>query len=88
MYKLSTGVFDGTCNITLQEEVIKLAMCGLSLKECGDYFGIDPDTWQEFCKDNPLTEERHNTGRARGIALAGQKLMNEIKEILKDGKIK
>ena len=61
------------------EEVIQLGMRGLSLKECGDYYGLDPEEWTKKCEDFPIIEWRHNCGKARGIALAGQKLLNEVK---------
>jgi hypothetical protein len=75
--------FDRTESIAFQEEMIQLAMRGLSLKECGDYYGLDPDDWIEWCEEHPIAEARHNCGRARGIALAGQKLLQQIS----DGKI-
>lgn len=76
--KISRGKFDRTESLEFQEEMIKLGMSGLSLKECGDYYGLDPDDWAEWCEEHPITEARHSCGRARGIALAGQKLLQEI----------
>ena len=65
---------------TFQETMIQLGMAGLSLKDCGDYFGLDPDDWIEWCEENPITEARLNCGKARGIALAGNKLLQQINE--------
>jgi hypothetical protein len=73
------GNFDRTESIEFQAEMVHLGTLGLSLKECGDYYGLDPDDWIEWCEEHPITEARHNCGKARGIALAGEKLMNEIK---------
>ena len=61
------------------QEIKSLAMSGLSLKECGDFFGLDPDDWIEWCEYHPLTENRWNQGRAIGVALAGQKLIEQIR---------
>ena len=77
------GAFNGSDNYEFYEEIVALAMRGLSLKECGDYYSQDPDDWKLWCERHPLTESRHNTGIARGIALAGQQLLRQIK----DGKI-
>lgn len=72
--------FDRTDGIKFQEKMVMLGMRGLSLKECGDYFGLDPDDWIEWCKEHPIAEARHKAGKARGIALAGQRLLEQIKE--------
>jgi len=63
----------------LLEEMIQLGMRGLSLRECGNYYGVDPKEWADKCEEFPIIGERHNTGRARGVALAGQKLLQEVK---------
>ncbi len=61
------------------EEVILLSMSGLTIKEIGDYYSRDPDDWIEWCEEHPLVELKVAVGKARGIALAGQKLLQEIK---------
>lgn len=70
-------------NQEFYDEMIQLGMCGLSMKECGDYYELDPLDWLEWCKEHPLAESRYNTGKARGVALASQQLLRQIK----DGKI-
>lgn len=62
------------------DEMVQLGMCGLSMKECGDYYELDPMDWVEWCEKHPLAEASYNTGRARGVALASQQLLRQIKE--------
>ena len=61
------------------QEVVHLAMCGLSLKEIGCYYSVDDESWQEFCTDHPLVAEKVETGKAKGKALAAQELIKQIK---------
>jgi hypothetical protein len=61
-------------------EIIQLAMCGLSIEEIGDYYGLDPLDWVEWCKEHPLVENKVNCGKAKGLALAGQELIKQIKQ--------
>lgn len=75
----NVGKFDRTESLAFQEEMVQLAMLGLSLKECGDYYGLDQDDWIEWCEEHPIAQARHSCGKARGLALAGQKLLQEIK---------
>lgn len=77
---LNTIKFDRTDSLTFQEEMIQLGMWGLSLKECGDYYSMDPDDWIEWCNEHPIAEVRHACGKARGIALAGKKLIKQIND--------
>jgi hypothetical protein len=67
-------------NLEFYEEMMHLGMRGLSLKEAGEYYGLQPDDWKEWCEENPLTENRLNMGKAKGIALAGQVLLQQIKQ--------
>jgi hypothetical protein len=76
---LTRGCFDYTENLEFQGEMVDLGMRGLTLKECGDYYGLDPEDWATWCKEHPITALRHNSGKARGIALAGRQLIEEIK---------
>ena len=61
-------------------EIVQLAMCGLSMKEIGDYFGVDPLDWIGWCEEHPLVELRFNSGKAKGLALAGQELIKQIRQ--------
>ena len=59
-------------------EVVQLAMSGLTLKEIGEYFCLDPDDWIEFCANHCLVELKFQHGKAKGIALAGARLLREV----------
>ena len=77
---LASIKFDRKDDLEFQEKMAELGMLGLSLKECGDYFGLDPDDWLEWCEQHPIAEARLNCGKAHGIALAGEKLRAQIKQ--------
>lgn len=59
-------------------EVVQLAMSGLTLKEIGEYFCLDPHDWIEFCANHCLVELKFQHGKAKGIALAGARLLREV----------
>lgn len=54
-------------------------MQGLTLKECGDYYAQDAESWAEYCDENKILYVMHDCGIARGIALAGRQLIEQIK---------
>lgn len=72
--------FDRKDSLELGRDVVRLSMCGLSLKEIGDYYGQDPDDWAEWCELHPIVELKHAQGKARGVALAGKELLSQIEE--------
>ena len=75
---LSKGCFDYTASIPFQEEMVRLGMSGLTLKECGEYYGLDEKDWEEFCEENTITELRLRCGHAKAKALSGSQLISQI----------
>ena len=70
--------FDRTDSVAFYNEMIELGKRGLSLAECGDYHGVLPEDWQEWCEEHKLTEIWHKRGKAQGLALAGEQLLEQI----------
>jgi len=62
------------------EEITELGSFGLTLKECGDFYAIESEEWQEFCDEYDYVKTRHRAGRAKALAYAGRELLTQIKE--------
>jgi len=72
--------FTGKDTNEFYDEMVQLGMRGLTLEECGNYHALSPADWSDWCKAHPLTEARYKTGKARGVALAGQELLRQVQQ--------
>lgn len=72
--------FTNKDTLEFHKEMEELGMRGLSLKECGEYHGVDEESWDEWCKEHKLTEVSLQRGKSRGLALAGKQLIEQIKQ--------
>ena len=70
--------FDYRDTVEFYDEMIELGKRGLTIEECGQYHGVDDETWAEWCRDHPLTEVKLQRGKAQGLAIAGRELLNQI----------
>jgi hypothetical protein len=57
------------------QEMVELGRLGLTLEECGDYHGVLPEDWAEWCENYPVTVLSHKRGKAQGLVLAGRELL-------------
>jgi hypothetical protein len=75
---LTIPEFDRNAGVAFQARMVRLGKCGLTIQECGDYFGLDPKDWAEWCEENPIAEARLKCGKAQAIAAAGEELLSQI----------
>ena len=73
------STFDRTDNFEFYNEMLELGKRGLTLKECGEYHSVDAEDWEEWCQQHKFTEVMLRRGKAQGLSLASEKLIEQIK---------